>query len=553
MEILLALFSALGSFGLFYFGLKTFSESFQVLSGPSIRQIIQGLKKSDRFGALFGGLSISFLVQGESVALFMIVGLVNAGLMALPMAISVIFGANIGATILGWLFSMELSKYSLLIMALGLLCNIIPYSLKFKELAKVLFGLALIFFSLNLLGENLLKLQVSEVLDSDTFILLFSNESYSYFLLSLLVFLIGFFARQSLVILALVMAFATSGIVDFFQASLCLVVMSLACSLGDQVFQTNGNVIAKRTRKAGTIYAFFNFVFSFLLIKQIMSLCVFIIPGNPSFHIENGIYPNVAIHLAFFHTFTHLCSALLLVPFVRQITSFVSSLHPHKEMKEQTKLEVLSDQAHLIPATALVLGERELQKLKDIVDRMYDRCDEYIKSPTNLPRVLAKIKDYERITDNIYSEISRFILKLMESPLSDEESKRAQVIMESARELESIADYLDKLITSKTRFCENALYEGEIRTNFMAYHQKVKEFYLRTTSGIIEGGFLDELLVKEDMIKLKSEGEKLREEFMLESAKNSASPYTVLAFSDMVTSAKKIRSHSMELLQANIR
>ena len=111
-------YTAIGGLGLFFLGLRYLSESLQSGSQDAIKQILAKLT-SNRIFAVLAGLFITVFVQSSSISTVMTVSLVNAGLMELKQAIGVILGANIGTTATGWIISIKVGKYGLLLIGLG--------------------------------------------------------------------------------------------------------------------------------------------------------------------------------------------------------------------------------------------------------------------------------------------------------------------------------------------------------------------------------------------------------------------------------------------------
>ena len=99
-------YTVLGGLGLFFFGMKMLSEGLQQAGSTWIRKAINSVT-NNRFMAVFVGIFVTCLVQSSSVTTVMVVGFVNAGLMNLAQAIGVIFGANIGTTITGWIIAIK--------------------------------------------------------------------------------------------------------------------------------------------------------------------------------------------------------------------------------------------------------------------------------------------------------------------------------------------------------------------------------------------------------------------------------------------------------------
>lgn len=544
-------YTVLGGLGLFFYGMKSMSESLQSLAGDTIRQIISVLT-SNRFLAVIVGCAVTMLVQSSSVSTVMVIGLVNAGLMSLVQAIGVIFGANIGTTITGWIISIKVGKYGLLLIGMGIFPALFGRTNRHKEIGRIFLGMGMIFFGLEIMSNAFKPLKdMPEFLEILGY---FSGGGIGSLLASVVVgCLLTIVIQSSSAMLGITMALAQSGVIELNTAMALVLGENVGTTITAQLATVGGSVNAKRVAHAHSLFNILGVLALISIFPYYANFIEWLIPGEANFVDMSGARPNISVHIASSHTIFNVVATLLFIPFINQLAAIVSKLVPDEKVKEQTKLQVLGDPSDMIAATALVVADKELQKFKDIVDRMFNRVDEYLNNGSTDPRTLAKIKDYERITDNIQKEITFFILKLMENRLNERESLRAQALVRSADELESIADYLDKLATSKTRFCEKGAFDGDIREEFIAFYNSVRGFYDKIAQGLITGNFLDELLVKEEMLQLKHTSDELREKFLNKLTSDGLSPYLALAYSDMVTAAKKVRSHSMTLLQVNLR
>jgi phosphate:Na+ symporter len=135
MEAFTIIYTLLGGLGIFFFGMKFMSDGLQAVAGDVIRKIINSIT-SNRFMAVGVGLLVTCIIQSSSVTTVMTVGFVNAGLMNLTQAIGVIFGANIGTTITGWIISIKVDKYGLLLVGLGFIPGLFSKSEKWQHLGK---------------------------------------------------------------------------------------------------------------------------------------------------------------------------------------------------------------------------------------------------------------------------------------------------------------------------------------------------------------------------------------------------------------------------------
>ena len=118
-EILQILFGLFGGMAIFIFGMNMMSECLQKAAGEKMKGILAMFTKNPVMGVLAGALTTAVL-QSSSATTVMAIGFVSAGLMTLPQAISIIFGANIGTTMTAQVIAFKISDYIFLIIFIGL-------------------------------------------------------------------------------------------------------------------------------------------------------------------------------------------------------------------------------------------------------------------------------------------------------------------------------------------------------------------------------------------------------------------------------------------------
>lgn len=114
----LVLLNLLTGLGVFLLGMKYMSEGLQAVAGSGLRRLIR-LVTDNRILAVLVGVAVTCTVQSSSITTVMVVGLVNSGFMVLKQALGVIFGANIGTTITGWILTLKIGKYGLPMLGLA--------------------------------------------------------------------------------------------------------------------------------------------------------------------------------------------------------------------------------------------------------------------------------------------------------------------------------------------------------------------------------------------------------------------------------------------------
>ena len=548
MEAFTIIYTLLGGLGIFFFGMKFMSDGLQAVAGDVIRKIINSIT-SNRFMAVGVGLLVTCIIQSSSVTTVMTVGFVNAGLMNLTQAIGVIFGANIGTTITGWIISIKVDKYGLLLVGLGFIPGLFSKSEKWQQIGKAVLGVGLVFMGLQTMSAAFVPLRENQAfLDSISY---FSGDHYGAYIASIMMgCLLTMIVQSSSAMLGITMALATSGVIPY-QTSIALVLgENIGTTITALLASIGGNVNAKRAARAHASFNLFGVFVMLFFIRPYFNLIDSLIPLDPRFVAEDGSVPYVAQHIALAHTLFNVTATILFLPFIKYLAAFVTKITPDRGAdKEVPHLLVLGDPNIMLPAASMAQAESELKKMKDIVERMYKLNREFWSKEEYDPKMLAKIVDYERITDNIHKEITLFLCYVMEKPMSHHQSQQVQAMIKIADELESVADYIERLANYRDRFKNSESLSGESRKEFFQFLDDVWNFFELVGKGLIDGDVLDMSAIEAKSHELQLWADSMREKHLDRISKGVYPPVTALTYSDMVVALRKIRAHSFLLAQ----
>lgn len=542
MEAFTIIYTLLGGLGIFFFGMKFMSDGLQAVAGDVIRKIINSIT-SNRFMAVGVGLLVTCIVQSSSVTSVMTVGFVNAGLMNLTQAIGVIFGANIGTTVTGWIISIKVEKYGLLMVGLGFIPALFSKSEKWQHLGKALLGVGLIFIGLQTMSGAFVPLRSNQAfLDSIAY---FSGNDYGAYLASIMMgCLLTMIVQSSSAMLGITMALASTGVIPYQTAIALVLGENIGTTITALLASVGATVNAKRAARAHATFNLFGVGVMLTWLPYYFDLVDSLIPLDPRYVAEDGSVPYVSQHIALAHTLFNVTSTLVFLPFINQLARFVTKITPDKAEKEVPHLLVLGDPMNMLPAASMAQAESELKKMKEIVERMYKLNREFWESDDYDPKKLAKIIDYERITDNIHKEVTVFLCYVMEKPMSHHQSNQIQSMIKISDELESVADYIERLANYRERFKSNEKLEGESRNEFFQFLDEVWQFFQLVGNGLQNGESLDMTKIESKSHELQLWADSMREKHLDRISKGTYLPVTALTYSDMVVALRKIRAHS---------
>jgi len=554
MEVFKIIYTVLGGLGIFFYGMKSMSEALQSVAGDAIKNIINTMTKNRVYAVLVGTV-VTILVQSSSVTTVMVVGFVNAGLMNLTQAIGVIFGANIGTTVTGWIISIKVGKYGLLFIGLGIFPMLFGKKNNWRQVGRVFFGIGMIFFGLKLMSDAFRPLRdMPEFLETISY---FSEQTYGSYIASIFVgCLLTIIIQSSSAMLGITMSLAMTGVIEFHTAAALVLGENIGTTITALLASVGGNVMAKRTARAHATFNLFGVGVIFCFFPLYVELIDWIVPGNPNIANAEGEFSNMGVHIATGHSVFNIVATLIFLPFVNTLATIVTRFTPDKGVKEQHHLVMLGNARDMVPATALATARAETNKMKGITDRAFNLTKELLVSDVDDKKsheMVEKIKLYERSTDNIQKEITIFLIQLQEMSLSRKESLEGHSLTRVADELESVCDYLANIAHYAEKMPIKNLLKGSAREDFFTYLDEVRDFYDHVANQFLRDESIDLDTVSKISFSLKQSSYRIRDQHLEDVGKGSHPPLTALTYSDMIMSLSKIRSHSQNLAFAHLR
>ncbi|MBY0518004.1 MAG: Na/Pi cotransporter family protein [Bacteriovoracaceae bacterium] len=549
MEVFTIIYSLLGGLGIFFFGMKLMSDGLQAMAGDMIRNIINSIT-ANRVMAVGVGLGVTMLVQSSSITTVMTVGMVNAGLMTLKQAIGVILGANIGTTITGWIISIKVDKYGLLLVGLGFIPGLFGKSSKTQHIGKAILGIGMVFIGLTTMSHAFVPLRESQsFLNSIAY---FAGDNYQAYLASVLMgCALTMVVQSSSAMLGITMALATTGVINYHTAVALVLGENIGTTITAILASIGASVNARRAARAHATFNILGVMIMLLILPYYFDFIEWMVPSDASFKNPDGTQPNVGAHIAMAHTMFNVTATLAMLPFLNTLAAFVTRITPDdSKEKAVPHLVLLGNPQDLLPATSLIQAESEIKKMADIVSRMYKITREYWHEDQEDPKKLAKILDYERITDNIHKEVTVFLCYVMERPLSHQQSGETQNLIKIADELESCADYLERLAMYRERFRGGDSLEGESRTEFFNFMDEVQSFFALTIAGLEKAAHYNKTGIFTKSQELQIWADSIRDNHLNRISKGVYKPVTALTFSDMVVALRKIRTHAFRMSES---
>ncbi|MCB0351029.1 MAG: Na/Pi cotransporter family protein [Bdellovibrionales bacterium] len=543
-------YTVLGGLGLFFYGMNHLSKSLETIGSDIIRRVIGSLT-NNRFMAVIVGFLVTTFVQSSSITTVMIVGFVNAGLMNLTQAIGVIFGANIGTTITGWIISIKIGKYSLLLIGLGFIPFIFAKDTgRAARWGRVVFALGLVFLGLETMSASFKPLsshppflELMTTFSADTYISLLATIAVGC--------LLTFVVQSSSAMLGITIALAVSGSITF-QTALALV-------LGENIGTTITALLAcvganTNGKRAAIAHALFN-VMGVIVISSFFwayeGFIEHLISGVADFTNTDGEKPYVAAHIAAGHTIFNVANVIIFLPFLKQLTRLVSWIIPDKKMKEAPHLEFFGDVSTMSVVLGVTQSIQVMKKHCEIAKKSMQATIEYVKGTSDNKELFDRVKKYESISDNIQAETTVFLGKIMEAKLSEEESTKLKAIFRMTDELESITDYCERMVVhTKRAYKENVQFDDATKNEIYELLDLMMSFFNKVKERIDSDSKLDPVEFYQILEENSKTINKVRDLQIERMRKGMFPPLSTLTLGDILSTLKRVKNHTQNLAEA---
>ena len=446
------LFKLLGSLALLMFGMKSMSEALQKMAGPQLRHVL-GAMTTNRFMGMTTGMLVTARVQSSTATTVMTVSFVNAGLLTLAQAISVIMGANIGTTLTAWIMSAGFSfNITDFVYPAFFFAIILIYSKKKRFIGDFVFGIAFMFLGLGTLRQTGIDMHLGEnqaVLD---FFASFDPNAFSTTLIFLLLGgVLTFCVQSSAAVMAITMILCSSGVLPIYQGIALVMGENIGTTVTSNLAAMSANTQARR---AALAHMFFN-VFGVIWILFVFRPFVDMVCGLVGYDVDmdratttaKAFLANSAklsFVLAAFHTCFNVVNTAILIWFIPQIERFVCWVIKPKKVDEEEdfRLHFITAGFMKTPELSVLEAQKEIQQFAIRIQRMFGLVKELLveKDEKTFNKMYSRIEKYEGISDNMELEIAQYLDEVSDAHLSDDTKAKIRAMLREISEIESIGD-----------------------------------------------------------------------------------------------------------------
>ncbi|MDD4956580.1 MAG: Na/Pi cotransporter family protein [Candidatus Omnitrophica bacterium] len=442
------IFSLIGGLGLFFFGMRLMSDGLKKIAGDRLKKILSMVTKVP-FVGLMVGAAVTCLIQSSSATSVMVVGFVNAGLLTLKQAISVIMGANIGTTFTAWLVSsmsvFKVTQYALPAIGIGFAVNAFFRTKNAKFWGQVLMGFGLLFLGLEVMKDAFEPLKDSQYV-KDIFLSFSTNPLLGVAVGTIFTIIL----QSSSATIAVVQVMAFNGLIDLPSAIPIILGDNIGTTITAQLASIGTTLPARRAAMSHTLFNVIGvaYMLVFVYTGWYEKAIYILVPGEVTLK-------NIMLYIAVAHSFFNVTNSLMFLPFIGFLERASVFMVPKKKGTLELGPQYL--EVHLLdtPPIAMEQARRETVRMIGLARRSVAhsvKC--FLGGDLNELRPVAKL---EQAVDNLQSAITQYLVDLSQRNLGQEESEELPVLIHSVNDIERIGDHSENIVELAERKIEQKL------------------------------------------------------------------------------------------------
>ena len=442
-------FRLIGALALLMFGMKTMSDSLQKMAGPQLRHVL-GTMTTNRVTGILSGTLITAAVQSSTATTVMTVSFVNAGLLTLAQAISVIMGANIGTTLTAWIMSAGFSfNITDFVWPAFFIAIILIYSKKRKIIGDFIFGISFMFLGLGTLRQTGIDMDLAHNQPVLEFFSSFDPHSFQTTITFLLIgSILTMCVQSSAAVMAITMILCSTGVLPIYQGIALVMGENIGTTVTSNVAALTANTQARRAAMAHMVFNIFGVLWILCVFRPFIHLvCDWVGYDDMMEKTDPHFVANAAklsFVLAAFHTTFNLSNTFILVWFIPQIEKLVCKIiRPKKNADEDDfRLRFIQSGIMKTPEISVLEAQKEIHSFAERIQRMFGMVKELLGETNDdkFIKLYTRIEKYEGISDNMEIEIAKYLDQVSDSHLSDETKAKIRAMLREISEIESIGD-----------------------------------------------------------------------------------------------------------------
>jgi len=420
VNVIAVIFSTAGGLALFLYGLRLLSDALKRAIGQRMRVLLERLTGRAYRAAIVGMLTTGIL-QSSSMTMVLLIGLINAGVLALKQGIGVMLGAEVGTTLTAQIIAFKISHYYLPVIAIGFILGEVFRGKRMGDVGRTLLGFGILFLGMNVLSTGLRQLsEVPAVLN----LLRSCGTSVS---LGVLVGAgVTALIQSSSAMTAMVIAMGSAGILTLPAAIALILGANIGTTITGLIASIGSSLSSKRLAIAQVLVNVLG-VLAFLPFVPGYALLVETTARTLTRQIANA------------HSFFNVAVTLLLLPCVGGLVWLAKRLVPGREVRIDARPQFLAEELLNTPSIALDQARKELLRMGELANVMLNACREALLQADLIH--VATVIETEEVVDALQDEIDDFLDRIDAGSISAGEAKRLHMLQHVTGDIERVGDH----------------------------------------------------------------------------------------------------------------
>ena len=475
---MLIILKLLGSIALLIYGMKVMSEALQKMAGPQLRHLL-GAMTTNRFSGVATGALVTVAVQSSAATTVMTVSFVNAALLTLTQAISIIMGANIGTTMSAWIMSAGFSfNIANVVWPVFLVGIILIQTGKQRYLGDFLFGLSFLLFALGMLKATGVEMDLASKPAVVDFFASFKTNYGTILLFLLIGTVLTALVQSSAALMAITMVLCATGAITIFQGIALVMGENIGTTVTANLAAMSANTQARRTAMAHMVFNVFGVIWVLIFFFPFVRMVCGVVGLDPN--AEEQDPTKLSFALATFHTFFNVINTAILIWLIPQIEKLVCMIIKPKQSEEEDEFRLQYIRGGLMktPEISVLQAQKEIVVFGEKMQRLFALVRDLYATQEDQPfeKLFERIQKGEDVSDQMENEIGKYLGDVGSAHLSDDTKEKIRSMMRQIGELESVGDSCFNLARIMRRKREHKVwFDDSINVGILQMYELVDE------------------------------------------------------------------------------
>ena len=496
-----AVLALVAGVGIFLIACNMMSSNLESVSSKKLRALFAKTSNSKLVGVGIGTVATA-AIQSSGATSVMVIGFVNAGIMSLTQAASIIFGANIGTTITGQITALGMFESAVstgtifaTFAGIGAFVNAFAKKDTVKKVGGIMAGFGMLFVGLSMMSGSMESF--AELDTVKNFLAKITNP----ILLVLIGAVITAIIQSSSVMTSVAITMVFTGLISLDQG----IYLTMGSNIGSCVVAIIAGITSgTNAKRTALIHLTFNVfgVVVFMLVGMAIRLGS---KGAVTFgSLFEDMFPGVPqTQLAMFHTIFNVATVIIVLPITKLFVKFVTKVIPDKKKKEEDKHHFKYLDEHFLSTPPIAVAQVRNEVLY-MAEKAMANLNISLDTICSLDLSRAEqFKENEEYINFLNKGITKFNVKLAKLDLSNEDSKYTSTVFKTVTDFERVGDYAEnimeyaeKLQSTESAFSPDAQEEiKKLQGVVGELYQKIMQIYsTQDTTAFREAYVLEETI-----------------------------------------------------------